>query len=192
MNFTQLKVIFGLIVLLSGCSTRPEGDAAIASHPWEATLATNPRLPHELLRQFYSDEQWKEVSQSTYSAYVTFDAYVNPDRTLRLRGVREAYPDLDPNRIKMAERMSESIRLSPVTVGTRVPPSANVHIIFYEFDGDIQQVMVYAVQRAGAAATTHSGGDTYMTVFTLGGKGRLVPSTLPQGVYERSAEPTHR
>lgn len=160
---------FGFIFVLAtvfsfaGCSTRPAGDAVIADHPWAPTIGANPRFADELLRVFYDDDQWRTVSRREYDAYVTFDAYVNADRTLQLRGVREVYPDLAM--ASLARSFAGHARLSPITVGTRIPPPARVHVIFYNLGGPTRLALVFAEQTLGAVAAERHGGALYLSTF---------------------------
>lgn len=166
MNPPRILSVALLLAVLVGCAS-PSPTPVIPDHPWEPTIADNPRFSEDILRRFYDDDQWRTVSRMRYSGFVTFDALVGPDRTVRIRGVREAWPDR--KREAFAERLTERVRLSPVTVGTRVPPSALVHVIFYEVGEDTMEAVVFAEQRASAVPHGRAGGDTFLRVFSFRG-----------------------
>lgn len=152
-----------VFAVCAGCAARPAGDEVVTPHPWEPTLGANPRFSKELLRVFYDEDQWKTVSAREYDAYVTFDAYVKDDRTLRLRGIREAYPDL--SMASLARTYAAHARLSPITVGSHIPPSARVHVVFYNLEGPNRRALVFAEQNPGAPVVERHGGALYLSSF---------------------------
>lgn len=152
----KILSLFLLATLLSGCQTSSpmrEGN----------TLVSNTRIPHRLIAGFYEPAQWRNLENLPFDAYVVLRGTVNNDRTVRVNRVLQSYPN--DQRIAKAKEMMDLVRLFPNTVGTRVPPSAEIFVVFYETHANPNTALVFARQIGAAPSTTGDvGGNLYLGI----------------------------
>jgi len=146
-----------LLLTLTGCATVHQG-------PVFHTLAGNPRLQEDLIREFYTEERWKEVRDTPYDGYVIYRGRIERDRSITPGRIIESYPD--KSRDKAALSFGRDILLSPVRAGSRVSPSAEVFVVFYETGIAPNKALVFARQTGAFGASSALGGTIYFVVWT--------------------------
>jgi hypothetical protein len=150
-------LVIGVLALLGGCASVPD---EVATH----SLAGNPRLPDELIRVFYSDQRWREISNREYDAYVIYRGTIERDRSVTFRQVMESWPDR--RRVQQAIKYGGEVRLSPIRIGSRVKPGAEVYVLFFETGRTPNQALVFAKQTGSYGASFGEGGTDYLVVWT--------------------------
>lgn len=141
---------------LVGCQSV---ETTFSSH----TLAGNPRIPHKEIGMFYKRGEWESVKNRPYTAYVILRGEVERDHKITLNEVVKSYPD--DSWVLKAKKFSRDAKLSPVTVGSRAPSTAEVFVVFYEFGLGFNQAIVFARQKGPLARSTSSE-TKYFTTWT--------------------------
>jgi len=154
-----LFLLLPLLLLAAGCSTALRYPREGVVH----TLAGNPRLPQEEIEMFYGDPSWNLLKNRPYTAYVVFRGQVFPDRTIRISRPVEAWPDL--SRMDRAMRYATEAQLLPFKVGTRVRPTAEVFVVFYETAPGRNTALVFAKQLGVLGPFETYGESRYLSLW---------------------------
>lgn len=152
------KVILLILLLVSvvGCRTMPTG------RPYN-TLEGNPDLPHREIRDFYGINQWERIGHLPFDGYVILRGNIQNDRSVTIRKIIKSHPDQRRN--ELAETFATRARLTPTTVGSRIRPSADIYVVFFETHSTPNRALVFAKQRYAAPPTEVDGGDRFMTIW---------------------------
>ena len=155
------RAVFSLSLgglLLSGCETTT---TPIAERAIEHTLLGNPKLPAKELELFYQGENAKMLKNLPYSSYVIFRGSIERDGSINLRKVWDAYPD--ESRTEVARAFASAATVAPSSVGGRVRPTAEVYVIFYDYqDAPGGRALIFAQQTTGDTTVVRRGGNHYL------------------------------
>lgn len=138
-----------LVCGLVGC--RSVGNRA-AGQPH--TLASDQRLPREVIRRLFGIQEWKWWQNKTYDGLVILRGQVEDDGHLSDLRVVTAYPN--DSRNGMARELGQQIRISAVRIGTRTRPSGEIYALFYEHGGRPHHALVFGAQLDPVAPATRS------------------------------------
>ena len=134
----------GLILLflagaLGGCVSQQLKPAVRAN-----TLTGNDRLPHLEMELMSQPKQWELMRNLEYSGYEIIAGQIGDDGHVRITKLVESYPE--NSRDRLAYALAGKVVLKASIIGTRMPPAAEIYIVFYEKLGDSNLAFVYARQ----------------------------------------------
>jgi len=128
------------------------------------TLSGNPNIPDDEIRWFYGDEAWHMIESTPYQGYAIIQGRVNNRSLFCPHKVTECYPDESRNEIAM--KLAGNVKLPYSTVGTRISPSADVYVVFYEENSEKRTALVFGERRKEAYVSESFMRDKYMSLFS--------------------------
>lgn len=145
-----------LALFLTGCST-PTQPVASTNH----TLRDVPGLPFTLLSQGFKPSEWDRLASLRYTGYVILAGRVDESGSIPSPRVLKAYPDSSRN--DLAVEFSGDIQVVATTIGSHVPPTAKVFVVFYETP-PIRTALVFGEADATIAPTGVTGGARQLLI----------------------------
>lgn len=128
------------------------------------SLNGNIKIPEKEIRGFYSKEAWATIEDAPYDGCVIIRGSVKPNNVFRAGKIIESYPD--DSRNKLALKLSKKVKLSSAKVGTRINPTADVYVLFYEENSDKRTALVFGKRRQSTHFSTGMLRDKYMGLFS--------------------------
>ncbi len=159
----NLCLFLGMLLAFPALCAEEIGNDGAGDAPVSGTIRTTPELDLAVLRNMFGSRHWHQVVDMPYDHYVIFNATVRKDRSLRIHRVETTFPD--DSRLELARQFARNARLAPVTVGTRVAPSAKICVVFFEKGNGPKEALVYAELTSMAAAAGRTGGTEYLNIF---------------------------
>lgn len=148
-----IRNLTGLFIglLLAGCAA-----SSTSPPPARYTLLDIPGLPKARLAGGFKPSEWERWTNLHCTGHVVLDGAVREDGTIANLRVTDSHPD--HARDSLAVQLSEDLRVSAVTIGSRVPPKARIYVIFYETP-PIRTAMVFGIADDTIAPTGVQGGS---------------------------------
>lgn len=124
------RLLLGAVGLLSaftlaGCSTSPQSPRTSVH-----TLRDVPGLPYDLVARAFKPNEWQRWESLHCTGYVILRGKIGQGGTLSNLRVTTCQPDRSRN--ALAIEFCDALRVSAVTIGSKVPPTANVYVVFFE------------------------------------------------------------
>ncbi len=150
-------LIFLPALALAGCVA--EQPSAPPTH----TIAGDRRLPQEDFKAYVSPATWREYGDLEYERYVAIRAAIQPDGTVKVGKVTEAYPDDSWNDV--ARKFAHEVTLNAVNGGAFLNTPGEIYVIFFKPVRDERPAVIFGRQ-VGPAEVVRAARAMYFRAFS--------------------------
>ena len=148
-----MKCGFILVIGISTCAfagcTSERRQTVVETH----TLAGTPHLPLGDMETLFSPGKWARLRDLEYERYVTIEAEIQSDGTVKLGRVIESFPDA--SWIGSARNFGQKVELRADGLGSHLNPRAEIVVVLFKpvLEGNLVLVFGRQVEEPAVGMT---------------------------------------